>query len=810
MSLVSTAPRRLGSVYNDPILIVVTALGLLRLVIPETVIEGMPGVIGWSLSYSGWAALSSAAAAVAPWLTAGIPKEGRAGVFWALWSGALTIWALNWIIYSISSGMVRDVVTDIAWGAGSGMLLVALNLRPHEIDQSPGREARDLTNMVAAAALTCGMLLYFVGVSAVVVPSEYRGGVPSYYLYALLDTVLLAVSLKFWASSRGSDQGRWSPTYAILGITFAWSLLTGIVELWGVETPRIADAFWYPTILGFLAAGRGRLVAATGNPSDQSTSPPRHLQNQTSPGLLITLVFLTPVAHILLTLGGNLDPAGETLRGTVAVGLGIALFCLAAVRYRLATEMWGLTPYALQWLPRVPGVLEGLNRMGLGVLVTSLDGRPLVSDGSWGLASGGADRSRRLGDRLRPLIQAPAQPETRAQQVALDVTVVLEDGDEPTPLTIVRPGPDAEVVLVVRWDGEARDRWMSSSGELLLQRWAELLEELAAELVDRVRAASGPDGGPLDLTSDTVHGMLSPVALGHPPQDITTGITLADIVRSSRPDLAVIEEDSVRVDADAFHLKAILASVLDPAFEPAGIAVQELYLDRVTASELGARAPGTFGRVSARMPDHPALEYLVTRSFPASADLTTIRLLLADRALRRVGGSVTVESVAGDSEKILTVLVPAGATSGAEPHPSTGMRDDDQNRADDDANGSGPTVLLVDDDPDLRDTLEMCVRSFGFTAKVADSGEQALELLEGTDDIAVVLTDQDMTGMSGTALLSHIRQLSDDLPVVLMTGHLSDGTVDPNTRPFDAVLPKPFKLDELERCLRELTARPAS
>ena len=39
---------------------------------------------------------------------------------------------------------------------------------------------------------------------------------------------------------------------------------------------------------------------------------------------------------------------------------------------------------------------------------------------------------------------------------------------------------------------------------------------------------------------------------------------------------------------------------------------------------------------------------------------------------------------------------------------------------------------------------------------------------------------------------------------------LSDGTVDPNTRPFDAVLPKPFKLDELERCLRELTARPAS
>jgi hypothetical protein len=154
MSLVSTAPRRLGSVYNDPILIVVTALGLLRLVIPETVIEGMPGVIGWSLSYSGWAALSSAAAAVAPWLTAGIPKEGRAGVFWALWSGALTIWALNWIIYSISSGMVRDVVTDIAWGAGSGMLLVALNLRPHEIDQSPGREARDLTNMVAAAALT--------------------------------------------------------------------------------------------------------------------------------------------------------------------------------------------------------------------------------------------------------------------------------------------------------------------------------------------------------------------------------------------------------------------------------------------------------------------------------------------------------------------------------------------------------------------------------------------------------------------------------------------------------------------------------
>ncbi len=83
-------------------------------------------------------------------------------------------------------------------------------------------------------------------------------------------------------------------------------------------------------------------------------------------------------------------------------------------------------------------------------------------------------------------------------------------------------------------------------------------------------------------------------------------------------------------------------------------------------------------------------------------------------------------------------------------------------------------VLIVDDDSLSREFLTEAVRSLGFQAESASSGEQALERVRRRG-IDLVLTDLRMPGMSGVDLVRELGKLSLDIPVVLITAH---GTVE--------------------------------
>ena len=60
-------------------------------------------------------------------------------------------------------------------------------------------------------------------------------------------------------------------------------------------------------------------------------------------------------------------------------------------------------------------------------------------------------------------------------------------------------------------------------------------------------------------------------------------------------------------------------------------------------------------------------------------------------------------------------------------------------------------VLLVDDEPSLREMTQMMLRREGYEVTAADSGETALELLEAAGEFSydLVLTDLKMTGLTG-------------------------------------------------------------
>jgi two-component system chemotaxis response regulator CheY len=86
--------------------------------------------------------------------------------------------------------------------------------------------------------------------------------------------------------------------------------------------------------------------------------------------------------------------------------------------------------------------------------------------------------------------------------------------------------------------------------------------------------------------------------------------------------------------------------------------------------------------------------------------------------------------------------------------------------------GAG-TVLVVDDDDDLRETVEVLLRAHGYRVATAASGLEALEWLrERAADTCVVLLDLMMPGMDGFTLRSTMSAdpLLSPIPVVVVTG----------------------------------------
>jgi signal transduction histidine kinase len=116
-------------------------------------------------------------------------------------------------------------------------------------------------------------------------------------------------------------------------------------------------------------------------------------------------------------------------------------------------------------------------------------------------------------------------------------------------------------------------------------------------------------------------------------------------------------------------------------------------------------------------------------------------------------------------------------------------------------------VLVVDDEPLVRRTCVALLERLGYTAVEAATPAAAVALVREADrPIDVLLTDQAMPGMSGTALVEAVRALRPDLPVVLATGLLDD---DVRARALAAgvgcFVAKPYRAADLDGAIRAVT-----
>ena len=118
-----------------------------------------------------------------------------------------------------------------------------------------------------------------------------------------------------------------------------------------------------------------------------------------------------------------------------------------------------------------------------------------------------------------------------------------------------------------------------------------------------------------------------------------------------------------------------------------------------------------------------------------------------------------------------------------------------------------PLVLVVDDDPDILQTLALCLSTEGYRVLMAANGREALQVLE-SDRPACILLDLMMPVMDGWQFVAEIEKRGIRAAPLLILS--ADRAVQGHATKLraDAFLAKPFDLDELLVKVSQLTGGP--
>ncbi|WP_376966187.1 response regulator [Azospirillum sp. A26] len=120
---------------------------------------------------------------------------------------------------------------------------------------------------------------------------------------------------------------------------------------------------------------------------------------------------------------------------------------------------------------------------------------------------------------------------------------------------------------------------------------------------------------------------------------------------------------------------------------------------------------------------------------------------------------------------------------------------------------SGPlSILLVDDDPTVRDMVAGLLRGWGHRVIAATNANEALVVLDGPEKLDLLLSDVVMPpGMDGTELARHTARMRPGLPVLLASGFAAHAVGTPaGFGPNVAMIAKPFSIEDLRRQLARI------
>lgn len=116
------------------------------------------------------------------------------------------------------------------------------------------------------------------------------------------------------------------------------------------------------------------------------------------------------------------------------------------------------------------------------------------------------------------------------------------------------------------------------------------------------------------------------------------------------------------------------------------------------------------------------------------------------------------------------------------------------------------TILLVDDEPMIREVGEGILKRLGYSVFLASGGSEALQILKDhIKEIDIIILDMVMPGMNGQEVYEKIRQISPDARVLLSSGYSINGRAEEIMKNgCDGFIQKPFNMAHISRKLREI------
>jgi CheY-like chemotaxis protein len=178
---------------------------------------------------------------------------------------------------------------------------------------------------------------------------------------------------------------------------------------------------------------------------------------------------------------------------------------------------------------------------------------------------------------------------------------------------------------------------------------------------------------------------------------------------------------------------------------------------------------------------------------------TGLGLATAHAVVTQSGGKITVETTPGRGSAFFVYLPQAQATSsGSSPRlPATRPQ-------------RGQSVLLVEDEPLVREVMAQTLRDAGYRVLEASHGDEAVRVAAAQPSLDLLCTDGILPGLPTRELIQRIAQRFPGIPVLVCSGHLQEELVRRQIADgrFD-FLAKPFRPEELiARVAASLAATP--
>jgi PAS domain S-box-containing protein len=161
---------------------------------------------------------------------------------------------------------------------------------------------------------------------------------------------------------------------------------------------------------------------------------------------------------------------------------------------------------------------------------------------------------------------------------------------------------------------------------------------------------------------------------------------------------------------------------------------------------------------------------------------------------RQAGGTARIESRPGAGTTVRIYLPrtsePMQSSDGADQPATTNV-------------GNTATILIVDDDPDMRRVLVASLDTLGYRVLEAADGAAGLAVL-GEEAPDLLILDFAMPGMNGAEVAKVARERRPDLPIVFVSGYADTAAIEAAAGTNMTVLRKPFRVDDLQSVLIEV------